>query len=112
MSEREKIAQLLCKQTGSNENRECENCPFNGCIAQRQADTLIAAGIGDMGKYNRLAYEVRCNLTSVTRYIHNKNKQHNKKYKELAEKAVNNLLDLVNNHTQQAEKELAEEKGE
>lgn len=73
------------------------------------ADALIEAGIGDMGKYNRLAYEVRCNLTSVTRYIHNKNKQYNKKYKELAEKAVNNLLDLVNNHTQQAEKELAEE---
>lgn len=77
---------------------------------ERIADALIAAGIGDMGKYNSLAYEVRCNLTSVTRYIHNKNKQYNKKYKELAEKAVNNLLDLVNSHTQQVEKELAEER--
>lgn len=48
MDEREKIAQLLCKQTGSNENRECENCPFNGCIAQRQADALLAANIGDV----------------------------------------------------------------
>lgn len=48
MDEREKIAQLLCKQTGSNENRECETCPFNGCIAQRQADALIAAGIRDI----------------------------------------------------------------
>lgn len=55
MSEREKIAQLLCKQTGSNENRECETCPFNGCIAQRQADALIAANIGDVTAWKERA---------------------------------------------------------
>ena len=60
------------------------------------ADALIAAEIGDVKAYNKLAYEVRCNLTSITRYIHNKNRSYNKKYKELAEKAVNNLLNLVN----------------
>lgn len=55
MDEREKIAQLLCKQTGSNENRECEPCPFNGCIAQRQADALIAANIGDVAEWKEKA---------------------------------------------------------
>ena len=55
MTEREKIAQLLCKQTGSNENRECETCPFNGCIAQRQADALIAANIGDVTEWKERA---------------------------------------------------------
>ena len=59
MSEREKMAQLLCKQTGSNENRECETCPFNGCIAQRQADALIAAGIGDVTAWKERAEKHR-----------------------------------------------------
>lgn len=53
MTEREKIAQLLCKQTGSNENRECATCPFNGCIAQRQADKLIENGIRDTSNLRR-----------------------------------------------------------
>lgn len=59
MDEREKIAQLLCKQTGSNENRECETCPFNGCIAQRQADALIAANIGDVTEWKERAEKHR-----------------------------------------------------
>jgi hypothetical protein len=59
MDEREKIAQLLCKQTGSNENRECESCPFNGCIAQRQADALIAANIGDVTAWKERAEKHR-----------------------------------------------------
>lgn len=69
---------------------------FDDSFIRKIADALIKAGIGNDSKYEKLAYEVRCNLTSITRYIHNKNRLHNKKYKELAENAVNNLLDLVN----------------
>lgn len=69
---------------------------FDDSFIRKIADALIKAGIGNDSKYEKLAYEVRCNLTSITRYIHNKNRPYNKKYKELAENAVNNLLDLVN----------------
>lgn len=64
MDEREKIAQLLCKQTGSNENRECENCPFNGCIAQRQADALLAAGIGDVTEYKKTICDLNTDVVA------------------------------------------------
>lgn len=64
MTEREKIAQLLCKQTGSNENRECESCPFNGCIAQRQADALITAGIGDVTEYKETIRDLNTDVVA------------------------------------------------
>lgn len=64
MTEREKIAQLLCKQTGSNENRECETCPFNGCIAQRQADALIKAGIGDVTEYKEIIRDLNTDVVA------------------------------------------------
>ena len=35
-------------------------------------------------------------MTSITRYIHNENEMYNIKYKELAEKAVENILEAVN----------------
>ena len=64
MTEREKIVQLLCKQTGSNENRECESCPFNGCIAQRQADALITAGIGDVTEYKETIRDLNTDVVA------------------------------------------------
>lgn len=69
---------------------------FDKNFIQRIADALIEAGIGTDSEYENLAYEVRCNLTSINRYLHNKNKLYNKRYKAIAEKAANNLLDLVN----------------
>lgn len=69
---------------------------FDDSFIKKIADSLIKAGIDANSKYEKLAYEVRCNLTSINRYLHNKNKLYNKKYKALAEKASNNLLDLVN----------------
>ena len=47
-------------------------------------------------EYNKLLYIIRCNMTSITRYVHNENEMHNIKYKELAEKAVENILEAVN----------------
>lgn len=49
-----------------------------------------------MNKYEKLAYEVRCKLTYITRYIHKHKREYNKRYRELADKATNDLLDLVN----------------
>ena len=45
--------------------------------------------------YNRLLYTIRCNMTSITRYIRNENEAYDMKYKELAEKAVENILEVT-----------------
>lgn len=46
--------------------------------------------------YNKLLYIIRCNMTSITRYIRNENKAYDIRYKELAEKAVENILEVIN----------------
>ncbi len=46
--------------------------------------------------YNKLLYIIRCNMTSITRYVRNEDETYNIKYKELAEKAVQNILEAVN----------------
>lgn len=46
--------------------------------------------------YNKLLYIIRCNMTSITRYIRNENKAYDIRYKELAEKAVENILKAIN----------------
>lgn len=46
--------------------------------------------------YNKLLYIIRCNMTSITRYIRNGNETYDIKYKELAEKAVENILKAIN----------------
>lgn len=46
--------------------------------------------------YNKLLYIIRCNMTSITRYIRNENKVYDIRYKELAEKAVENILKAIN----------------
>ena len=46
--------------------------------------------------YNKLLYIMRCNMTSVTRYVRNENEAYNARYKELAEKAVENILKTIN----------------
>lgn len=46
--------------------------------------------------YNKLLYIIRCNMTSITRYIRNENKVYDIRYKELAEKAVENILEAIN----------------
>lgn len=46
--------------------------------------------------YNKLLYIIRCNMTSITRYIRNENKTYDIRYKELAEKAVENILEAIN----------------
>ena len=46
--------------------------------------------------YNKLLYIIRCNMTSITRYIRNENKAYNIRYKKLAEKAVENILEAIN----------------
>lgn len=69
---------------------------FDDSFIRKIADALIKAGIGNDSKYEKLAYEVRCKLTSITRYIHKHKREYNKKYRELADKAANDLFDLVN----------------
>lgn len=51
------------------ENSKIEDI-FDGSFIKKIADALVKAGIGNDSKYEKLAYEVRCNLTSITRYIH------------------------------------------
>lgn len=46
--------------------------------------------------YNKLLYIIRCNMTSITRYIRNENEAYDIRYKELAEKAVENILKAIN----------------
>ena len=46
--------------------------------------------------YNKLLYIIRCNMTSITRYIRNENEAYDIRYKELAEKAVENILEAIN----------------
>lgn len=46
--------------------------------------------------YNKLLYIIRCNMTSITRYVRNENEAYDIKYKELAEKAVENILEAIN----------------
>lgn len=46
--------------------------------------------------YNKLLYIIRCNMTSITRYIRNENETYDIRYKELAEKAVENILTTIN----------------
>ena len=46
--------------------------------------------------YNKLLYIIRCNMTSITRYIRNENEAYDIKYKELAETAVENILKAIN----------------
>lgn len=46
--------------------------------------------------YNKLLYIIRCNMTSITRYIRNGNEAYDIRYKELAEKAVENILKAIN----------------
>lgn len=46
--------------------------------------------------YNKSLYTMRCNMTSVTRYVRNENEAYNARYKELAEKAVENILKTIN----------------
>lgn len=46
--------------------------------------------------YNKLLYIIRCNMTSITRYVRNENETYDKKYKELAVKAVENILKAIN----------------
>lgn len=46
--------------------------------------------------YNKLLYIIRCNMTSITRYVRNENKEYDARYKELAEKAVENILTTIN----------------
>ena len=46
--------------------------------------------------YNKLLYIIRCNMTSITRYVRNENKAYDIRYKELAEKAVENILEAIN----------------
>ena len=46
--------------------------------------------------YNKLLYIIRCNMTSITRYVRNKNEEYDARYKELAEKAVENILTTIN----------------
>lgn len=108
MDEREKIAQLLCKQTGSNENRECETCPFNGCIAQRQADALIAANIGDVTEWKERAEKAE------------KERDEYRKSTHIALRGIEILKRNILRYfatefpsiLQQAEREIEEEKGE
>ena len=46
--------------------------------------------------YNKLLYIIRCNMTSITRYVRNENEAYDARYKELAEKAVENILEAIN----------------
>ena len=46
--------------------------------------------------YNKLLYIIRCNMTSITRYIRNENEAYDIRYKELAEKAVEDILKVIN----------------
>lgn len=46
--------------------------------------------------YNKLLYIIRCNMTSITRYVRNENEAYDIRYKELAEKAVENILKAIN----------------
>nr|DAG82986.1 MAG TPA: hypothetical protein [Caudoviricetes sp.] len=46
--------------------------------------------------YNKLLYIIRCNMTSITRYIRNENEAYDIRYKELAETAVENILKAIN----------------
>lgn len=46
--------------------------------------------------YNKLLYIIRCNMTSITRYVRNENEAYDIRYKELAEKAVENILEVIN----------------
>lgn len=46
--------------------------------------------------YNKLLYIIRCNMTSITRYVRNENEEYDARYKELAEKAVENILTTIN----------------
>lgn len=46
--------------------------------------------------YNKLLYIIRCNMTSITRYVRNENEAYDIRYKELAEKAVENILEAIN----------------
>lgn len=108
MDERENIAQLLCKKTGSNENRECESCPFNGCIAQRQANALIAANIGDVTEWKERAEKAE------------KERDEYRKSTHIALRGIEILKRNILRYfatefpslLQQAEREIEEEKGE
>ena len=46
--------------------------------------------------YNKLLYIIRCNITSIKRYVSNENEEYDARYKELAEKAVENILTTIN----------------
>lgn len=66
MTERDKIAQILCTYIGSGEQRVCCECPFNNkCLAQRQADSLIEHNIGDLSAMKAQCDNIRSAFIKV-----------------------------------------------
>lgn len=99
---KEKIINIFnTKKLCADSCRECEHSKEKKlahitCYDLKVADAIAEELLEDINKYEKLAYEVRCKLTSITRYIHKHKREYNKRYKELANKATNELLDLVN----------------
>ena len=95
----------------------CKDCVFNkDCnkIAKYTSDDTACCtkflnknDYVEVNKYNDLLYVIRTNMTSITRYVRHERKNHpmltegqfivrHLKYKELADVAVNNILEYVN----------------
>lgn len=72
-----------------------ENYELTEKIKQSQIEE-IAKCDKPCHNYNKLLYIIRCNMTSITRYIRNEDEAYDIKYKELAEKAVENILKAIN----------------
>lgn len=72
-----------------------ENYKLTEKIKQSQIEE-IAKSDKPCHNYNKLLYIIRCNMTSITRYIRNENEAYDIRYKELAEKAVENILEAIN----------------
>ena len=72
-----------------------ENYKLTEKIKQSQIEE-IAKCDKPCHNYNKLLYIIRCNMTSITRYIRNEDEAYDMKYKELAEKAVENILNAIN----------------
>ena len=92
-------------------NIGCYETPLTKELACRQEVTIKDTDVDEAEKakeLNDLLYVIRTNMTSITRYVRHKRENHptltegqfidrHLRYKELADIAVTNILEYVNN---------------
>lgn len=87
------VTKCVCAGT-----KECEECTCGGDITKCDfyPDKVSKYAEKTEKAYQDLLYQMRTQMTSITRYIFNENPKHDKVYKELAKDAVNNILTILN----------------